>query len=258
MDLEVVREQWEMQGAAPGGHDAAVGEVRRAVALLAAAQGGADPSLEWLMDARAFATQAIAGKRAAFLPSKGAFAITDAAGKPGATFVGNGKTPADAAKWLSEQLGKSVAAGAGGAFQLGDAAALEDIARSYANAVRALLCVRAMAKSEEPVRVAPEALHVALGVAFDGGKSVGLGYAPGDAEMREPYFYGKPCPLPSWDADSLPELEGGGEWKTDGAWFGGILRRAEWIWYDAEQLQAGATVSFLDSCVDATRALFAK
>jgi len=258
MDLEVVREQWEMQGAAPGGHDAAVGEVRRAVALLAAAQGGADPALDWLMDARAFATAPIGGKRAAFAPSKGELLVTDAAGKPTASFALHGKSPADAAKWLSEQLGKPVAAGAGGAFSFGDAAALEDVTRSYANAVRALLCVRAMVKSEEPVRVAPEALHVALGVALDGGKSVGLGYAPGDAEVSAPHFYGKPCPLPSHDADDLPELEGGGEWKTDGAWFGGVLRRSEWVWYDAEQLQAGATVSFLDSCVDAARALYAK
>jgi hypothetical protein len=207
---------------------------------------------------RGFATPPIAGKRAALLPAAASLAITDAEGRLSATFALHGTTPAAGAQWLSAQLGKPVAAGAGGPFQLGDAAALEDVTRSYANAVRALLCVRDMVKSEEPVRVAAEPLQVTLGVAFGGGDGVGLGYAPGDAELRTPYFYGKPCPLPEHDADALPELEGGGEWKTDGAWFGGVLRRAEWIWYDAEQLQAGAAVSFLDSCVDAARVLFAK
>ncbi len=114
-----------------------------------------------------------------------------------------------------------------------------------------------MTKTDQPVRLAPDALHLTCGVALGGGNSVGLGYCDGDDEIATPYYYGKPCPMPAKiDADSLPELEGGGEWKTGGAWFGGILHRAEWIWYDAEQLQAGCVVSFLDSAVDAARELF--
>jgi hypothetical protein len=269
MDLEVVREQWEMQGAAPAGTDAALAQVRHAVSLVAgaarAALGDAGASLEWLPETRAFATAALAGgKRAALSPSPLRLLVTDAAGEPTAQLDLAGKTLAEARQWLAAQLGLGEIAApyplppsgvaSGGAFDA-DVAALEDVARSYANASRALRCARDLAKSSEPVRVAPEALHVVCGASFGAGKSVGLGFAPGDAEIAESYFYGKPCPLPSYDADALPELEGGGEWKTDGAWFGGVLRRAEWTWYDAEQLQAGAAVSFLDSCVDAARSL---
>lgn len=268
MDLEVVREQWEMQGAAPEGYTTALAEVRRAAAIVGAASkallGEAGASLDWLADVRAFASPVVAGKfRVALVPSQLSLQVTDAAGKPTQQLALAGKSPADAWRWLGEQTGKlgkplTGAAESGAAFAAGGEAALEDIARSYGNAVRALLCVRELVKTDEPVRVAPEPLHVVCGVAFGDGKSVGLGYAPGDTEIDVPYFYAKPCPLPSYDADSLAELEGGGEWKTDGSWFGCLLRRGEWIWYDAEQLQAGAAVSFLDSAVDATRALAEK
>jgi hypothetical protein len=265
MDLEVVREIWEMQGAAPAGAAAARAQVHRAVACVAAASrallGDAGAHLDWLADARAFATPVVAGKfRIALAPSKLSLLVTDAAGKPGESLALAGKTNADAAKWIAEQAGKhgaKVVVDAGAAHTFAASDALEDLTRSFGNAYRALLCVAAMTKTDQAVRVAPEALHLTCGVALGGGNSVGLGYCDGDDEIATPYYYGKPCPLPAkTDADSLPELEGGGEWKTEGAWFGSILHRAEWIWYDAEQLQAGCVVSFLDSAVDAARELF--
>jgi len=265
MDLEVVREVWEMQSAAPAGADEARAQVHRAVACVAAASrallGEAGSHLDWLADARAFATPVVAGKfRIAFAPAKSTVLLTDAAGKAGETFALAGKTSDDAAKWVAEQArkhGAEVAAPAGAPLTFAASEALEDLTRSFGNAYRALLCVAAMTKSDQPVRVAPEALHLTCGVAFGDGNSVGLGYCDGDHEIAEPYYYAKPCPLPKrTSADALPELEGGGEWKTDAAWFGAILHRAEWIWYDAEQLQAGCVVSFLDSAVDAARELF--
>jgi hypothetical protein len=265
MDLEVVREQWEMQGAVQAGAAQARAQVQCAVACIAAASrallGEAGSHLDWLADTRAFATPVVAGKvRIAFAPAKLTLLLTDAAGNAGETFALAGKTSADAAKWVAEQArkhGAEVAGGAGAPLTFAASEALEDLARSFGNAYRALLCVAAMTKSDQPVRVAPETLHLTGGVAFGDGNSVGLGYCDGDHEIAAPYYYAKPCPLPKQtDADSLPELEGGGEWKTDGAWFGGILHRAEWIWYDAEQLQAGCVVSFLDSAVDASRELF--
>jgi hypothetical protein len=265
MDLEVVREIWEMQGAVQAGAADARAQVHRAVGCVAAASrallGEAGSHLEWLADARAFATPVVAGKfRIAFAPAKLTLMLTDAAGKAGESFALAGKTSDDAAKWVAEQArkhGAEVAAAAGAPLTFAASEALEDLTRSFGNAYRALLCVAAMTKSDQPVRVAPEALHLTGGVAFGNGSSVGLGYCDGDSEIAAPYFYAKPCPLPKHGGtDSLPELEGGGEWKIDGAWFGGILNRAEWIWYDAEQLQAGCVVSFLDSAVDASRALF--
>jgi hypothetical protein len=275
MDLEVVREIWEMQGVAPGGASEARAQVHHAVARVAVASrallGDAGASLEWLPEPRAFATPVVSGKfRVAFAPATLSLLTTDADGEPVEVLGLAGKTAADAAKWIADETAKLGAAkvpadatapfalpdhavGKGGAFAASEA--LEDLTRSFGNAYRALLCVAAMTKSDQPVRVSPEALHVATGVALGGGASVGLGYCDGDAEIPAPYYYAKPCPLPSYDADALPELEGGGEWKTDGTWFGGILHRAEWIWYDAEQLQAGCVVSFLDSAVDAAREL---
>ncbi len=75
MDLEVVREIWEMQGAVPEGAAAARAQVHRAVASVAAASrallGDAGAHLEWLSDPRAFATPVIAGKfRIALAPSR--------------------------------------------------------------------------------------------------------------------------------------------------------------------------------------------
>ena len=265
MDLEVVREVWEMQGAAPAGAAEAREQVHRVVACVAAASrallGESGSHLDWLADARAFATPVVAGKlRIAFAPAKLALALTDAAGKAGDSFALAGKTSDDAAKWVAAQAaqhGAEVSAVPGAPLTFTGSEAFEDLARSFGNAHRALLCVAAMTKSDQPVRLAPEALHLTGGVALGNGNSVGFGYCDGDSEITTPYYYAKPCPLPKQtDADALPELEGGGEWKTDGSWFGGILHRAEWIWYDAEQLQAGCVVSFLDSAVDASRELF--
>jgi hypothetical protein len=264
MDLEVVREVWEMQGAAPAGAAEARVQVHRAVACVAAASrallGEAGSHLDWLTDTRAFATPLVAGKfRIAFAPAKLALLLTDAAGNAGESLALTGKTSDDAAKWVAAQVAKhgaEIAAISGAPLTFAASDALEDITRSFGNAHRALLCVAAMTKSEQPVRVAPEALHLTGGVAFGNGNSVGVGYCDGDDEISAPYYYAKPCPLPKQtEAASLPELEGGGEWKTDGSWFGGILHRAEWIWYDAEQLQAGCVVSFLDSSDDASREL---
>jgi hypothetical protein len=278
MDLEVVREIWEMQGAPAAGAAEARAQVHHAVARVAAASrallGDAGARLEWLSQTRAFATPVISGSRAfrvAFAPAELAMLITDADGAPVDSFALDGKTAADAARWIAaqtEQLGAAkIASDAAPPFALPDHAvgkngtfaksdALEDLTRSFGNAVRALLCATAMARSDQPVRIAPEALHVVGGVAFAGGNGAGLGYCDGDAEIATPYYYVKPCPLPKYEVDSLPELEGGGEWKTSGSWFGGILHRSEWTWYDAEQLQAGCVVSFLDSGVDAARELF--
>jgi len=265
MDLEVVREIWEMQGAVKPGAAEARAQVHRAVACIAAAGrallGEADSHLDWLPGARAFATPVVAGKvRIAFAPGKLTLLLTDAAGNAGETFALAGKTSDDAAKWVAEQArkhGAEVARQAGAPVTFAASEALEDLARSFGNAHRALLCVAAMTKSDQPVHVEPETLHLTGGVAFGGGNSVALGYCDGDQEIAAPYYYAKPCPRPKQiDADSLPELEASGAWKTDGTWFGAILHRTEWIWYDAEQLQAGCVVSFLDSAVDASRELF--
>jgi len=267
MDLEVVREIWEMQGAVPAGAADARAQAHRAVACLAAASrallGEAGSHLDWLAGARAFATPVIAGKvRIALAPAKLTLLLTDAAGNAGETFALAGKTSSDAAKWVAEQArkyGAEVAGETGAPVTFAASEALEDLARSFANAHRALLCVAAMTKSEQPVRIEPETLHLTVGVAFGDGNSVALGYCDGDAEIPAPYYYAKPCPRPKQTgADSLPELESGGAWKTDGAWFGGILPRAEWVWYGAEQLQAGCVVAFLDSAVDASRDLLGR
>lgn len=53
------------------------------------------------------------------------------------------------------------------------------------------------------------------------GRSVGVGFSPGDAAIDQPYWYVNAYPRP--DIDVLPALPDGGHWNTEG-WFGAVLR----------------------------------
>ena len=50
--------------------------------------------------------------------------------------------------------------------------------------------------------------------------SIGVGMSPGDGGYNEPYYYLTPWPYPP--VDKLPELDGPGNWHTDG-WVGAVL-----------------------------------
>jgi hypothetical protein len=56
----------------------------------------------------------------------------------------------------------------------------------------------------------------------EGGRSIGIGFSPGDASYPEPYFYVNLWPYPD-PGTPLPELGGGGRWHTEG-WTGAVLR----------------------------------
>ena len=121
--------------------------------------GDAGTHLEWLVDARAFATPVIAGKsRLAFAPAKLTLFVADASGVAAESFELAGKTSGDAEKWIAGQAGKhgaEIAADSRTPVVFASSDALEDLTRSFGNAHRALLCAAAMAKSDQPVHVAP-------------------------------------------------------------------------------------------------------
>ena len=54
------------------------------------------------------------------------------------------------------------------------------------------------------------------------GKSIGIGFSPGDTSYPEPYFYVNLWPYPD-PGTPRRELAGGGRWHTDG-WTGAVLR----------------------------------
>lgn len=269
MDLEVVRDTWEMEGAvSEEASRPARQQALHPITLLGAVARrvlGAEAALEWLPDPRAVATPVLGGAlRASFEPARLQLAIADEKGEPRETLALAGKSLAEAGRWLADRLaagGVAAAAqggelaAAGAALAAGDAAALDDVARCYGNAWRALACANRNASNHAPIRLVPESGVLHTDVSVGEGLGIGVSWSPGDASCPQPYFAVKPCPVPAYDADALPELEGGGEWRTSGDWFGAWLQRSEWIFYDAEQLQAGCAVSFLDSAIEGLREL---
>jgi hypothetical protein len=72
-----------------------------------------------------------------------------------------------------------------------------------------------------PLRLWPHHLDLARLLSFPDGKSVGVGFSPGDQAYGEPYWYVSPWPYPT----DLPGLRLG-HWHTAG-WTGAVLRLSE-------------------------------
>jgi hypothetical protein len=86
--------------------------------------------------------------------------------------------------------------------------------------------------------------------AREGGKSMGIGFSPGDASYTEPYFYVNVWPYPD-PGTPLPELGSGGHWHTEG-WTGAVLRGDALLRTD-DRVQA--LDAWLVTAVDASRDL---
>lgn len=72
--------------------------------------------------------------------------------------------------------------------------------------------------------------------------SVGIGFSPGDAVLKEPYFYIKPAPMLT---HPLPTLSCG-EW-LEGKWSGAVLTASEILAMDSAEAQRALTWKFLYS-----------
>ena len=150
------------------------------------------------------------------------------------------------------------ALGEGGRFEV-DPAALAELARWYANADGELRELVARTPGAGPVLCWPHhfdiAALVAVETAPDGSatKTIGVGLAPGDEFVAEPYWYVNHAP--ESEGERLPPLAAGG-WFTDG-WNGAILRADELIAAGGAAAQRARLRAYLASAVEASRRLLA-
>lgn len=186
----------------------------------------------------------------------------------------DGRTDADAGAWTADVL-RSVGADptgvagrlpyelpahplqGGARYRLTDhRAALAELARWYGNAALVLDDVTVAFADERPgpspVRCWPHHFDIATLIALEEGeaetaRAIGVGFAPGDAAIAEPYFYCNPWPhLP---VEGLPDLPAPGRWHTDG--FVGAVAVASAVVAQPDQ-EAGVR-TYLDVAVTAGR-----
>jgi hypothetical protein len=190
----------------------------------------------------------------------------------GQSFPLDGRTDADARRWLGEQLrvdgldaGKldapapyeipAHAVARGGVYGTGEQAdALAELAAWFANAQRSLGVVRERMTGRgldaSPVRCWPHHFDIATLALLKGGdaehaRSVNAGFSPGDEHYDEPYFYVSPYPSP--EPARPPPLPAPGHWHMRG--FTAAIAPASRIAKTAEH-QAAVT-AFLDAAVAA-------
>jgi hypothetical protein len=188
------------------------------------------------------------------------------------SFPLDGRTDADARRWLGEQLGArgldagkldaptpydmpAHPVGRGGPYGAGKLAdALAELAAWLANAqwslgvVRERMTGRGVAPS--PVRCWPHHFDMATLILVEGGdaehaRSVNAGFSPGDEHYDEPYFYVSPHPYP--DPAKLPPLPALGHWHVRG--FTAAIASASRI--VATKDRQAAAGEFLDAAVAA-------
>jgi hypothetical protein len=79
------------------------------------------------------------------------------------------------------------------------------------------------------------------------GRSVGVGFSPGDEATPQPYWYVTPYPDPgTYDLPDLP----GGYWNTEG-WFGAVLPGTAVVAAGSAAEQASLTAAFVREAVSA-------
>ena len=147
---------------------------------------------------------------------------------------------------------------AGQRFDLADGAALEELARYYANSQAVLEQIVAANDHASPVRAWPHHMDIATLISLDPGedaesaRSVSFGMQPGDGSYAEPYYYSSPWPYP--EPDHWPALDGGGEWHTEG-FTAAVLIASQLVAAGDGGAQERALEAFARSAVEQNRAL---
>ena len=222
---------------------------------------------EWLPEMRALAGVIVPGKqsfRVALSFPKFSLLITDSAGMVLRSFPLDGKTPLEGLAWLKSQindLGSDAAKLAGeslsvpavhttgeATFSFSDPSTFEEVARLYANAWHCLSFAVDKVGDTSPVRVASATMAMSVTTKVKD-SSIVIGFKPQDASCEEFYFYVKPSPAPNILPEKMGELEGGGRWTAE-PWFGALMPASDWVFYNAEPMQADAVNMFLDSALD--------
>ncbi len=131
---------------------------------------------------------------------------------------------------------------------------LEELERHFSDAYQILCAAREHERVLSAVRCWPHHFDIALLITLSGSgeeaRTVGVGMAPGDVAIREPYYYITPWPHPK--ELSLPALPYG-RWNRDG-WFGALLLATEIATIPCER-QPEAVTRFVDEATQHCRQL---
>ena len=156
--------------------------------------------------------------------------------------------------------------GEGSPFHTADCEAFVELARYFADADLLLSAVRAANPEATEVRCWPHHFDLATLLRLDGdeagesGRTIGVGFSPGDTTRPAPYFYVTPWPYPLPPAGGapldLPELDGGGSWNREG-WLGAVLEAARFVGAGSNGAQRRQIERFLESAIAACRSLLA-
>lgn len=143
-------------------------------------------------------------------------------------------------------------------FQLEHTKAYIEFSRLYGNADLVLKWLRKSWEDASKVRCWPHHFDIATlipATETDGAfQSIGVGMAPADMMVDEPYFYVSPNPLSdasNLSTDALPEFENLGTWHGDEHWFGAILPYSQLAKVQGAGNQAEATGRFLKQATEA-------
>lgn len=157
-----------------------------------------------------------------------------------------GKTLEDGFRFYETHVGTMLArpgealpehAVAGGASFSAADELLAKLASMYGSAAAILERVRAKHPGASPVRTWPHHFDIATLIPLPGGRSIGVGFLGGDANIPEPYWYVYAYPAPE---ATLPPLSIG-RWYA-GAWVGALL---------TGEHDPAATERFLDEAIGA-------
>jgi hypothetical protein len=191
-----------------------------------------------------------------------------------------GNTLEEAYAWVEAALGAvfGAASGPGGAVTLGrpeyempshpvatgavfsadGTKAFRELGRWYASAATALHRLRSEESNASEIRCWPHHFDLATLILLDPeigaeeGRSVGVGFSPGDGGLAQPYWYVNMYPRP--EDPELPSLPGGGYWNTDG-WLGAVLTGESVVAAGDAVAQDERVASFLGAAVTAAEAL---
>ena len=134
-------------------------------------------------------------------------------------------------------------------------AALVELEAWFENAAGVLDGLASQDDNATPVRCWPHHFDIATLFVLDPelgpeeGRSVGVGFSPGDVATPQPYWYVTPYPDPG--TYDLPELPGG-YWNTEG-WFGAVLPGSAVVAAGSAAEQESLTGAFLREAISAGR-----
>lgn len=134
-------------------------------------------------------------------------------------------------------------------------AALVELEVWFENAAGVLEGLVSQDANATPVRCWPHHFDIATLLVLDPeigpaeGRTVGVGFSPGDEATPQPYGYVTPYPDPgTYDLPDLP----GGYWNTEG-WFGAVLPGSAVVAAGSAAEQASFTGAFLREAISAGR-----